>query len=103
MGGGAGDGAVLVDPPTTSLRGALLPVDEPELSFFASIGVSAFFCFFDSFRGAAGFLSSGAGIGEARPSVCVGVVLRVTLARSASPVVDRERASARYCVFRIHP
>jgi hypothetical protein len=89
-----------VDPPTTSLRGTVPPVDEPELSFFASIGVSAFFCFLGSFLGIASFLSSGAGIGEARLSVWVGVVLRVAV---ASPVVDRERASVRYCAFKIHP
>ena len=89
----------LVDPPTASLRGMLLPLDEPELSFFASVGVSAFFLVLGSFRGIAGFLASGAGIGEARPSVWVGVVLRT---RSISPVVGRGRTSARYWAFKVH-
>lgn len=67
--GGCGEGVALVDPPTASLCEVLLPVDEPELSFLASIGVSAFFLALDSFRSTPGFLASGAGMGEARPSV----------------------------------
>ena len=101
VGGGRGEGVALAGPPTTSLRGTLLPVDEPELSFFASVGVGAFFLVLSSFRGIAGFLASGTGIGEARLSVWVGVVLRAILARSVSPV-GRERASARYCTFKVH-
>lgn len=100
--GGRGEGAAFVDPPTVSLRGTLLPVDEPELSFFASIGVSAFFLVLGSFRGIAGFLTSGTGRGEARASVWVGVVLRVVLTRSVSPTAGRGRTSARYCVFKVH-
>ena len=96
---GSGEGVVFADPPTTSLRGTLLPFDEPELSFFASVGVSAFFFVLSSFRGMADFLTSGKGIGEARPSVWVGVVLRT---RSISPVVGRGRVSARYCAFKVH-
>ena len=92
----------LVDPPAVSLRGILLPVDEPELSFFASIRVPAFLLVLGSFRGKAGFLASGTERGEARPSVWVGVVLRVVLTRSVSPAVGRERNSARYCAFKVH-
>lgn len=92
----------MVDPLTASLDGILLPADELALSFLASIGVSAFFLVLGSFRGIAGFLTSGTGMGEARLSVWVGVVLRVTLTRSVSPAVGRGGSSTRYCVFKVH-
>jgi len=101
IGWGRGEGVASVEPPTTSLRGTLLLDDEPELSFFASTGVSAFFLVLSSFRGMAGFLASGTDIGEARPSVWVGVVLRVTFVRSISPVAGRVRSSAQHCVFKV--
>jgi len=100
--GGRGEGVVLVDPPAASLGGILLPADELALSFLASTGVSAFLLVLGSFRGIAGFLTSGTGMGEARLSVWVGVVLRVILTRSVSPAVGREGSSTRYCVFKVH-
>jgi len=102
IGGGRGEGVALVDLPTASLGGRLLPVDELALSFLASIGVSAFFLVLGSFRGIAGFLTSGTGMGEARLSVWVGVVLRVILTRSVSPAVGRRGSSTRYFVFKVH-
>ena len=99
IGGGRGEGVALADAATTSLSGTLLPFDEPELSFFASIAVSVFFLALVSFRDIADFLTSGPGRGEARPSVWVGVVLRT---RSTSPAAGRGRTSVLYCVFKVH-